>query len=100
MGESRCLTGPRICERPERQVANLPGNNGKLQTCRHSARASARKGALDEGGVDLAVDEGGVVEDLAVERDGGVNALDAELREGAAHARDRLLARGLVDEEL
>src|SRR5437879_593925 len=32
--------------------------------------------ALDEGGIDLAGDEGGVVEDLAVQRDGGVNALD------------------------
>src|SRR5262249_60423148 len=41
---------------------------------------------LDERGVHLPLDERGVVEDLPVQRDGGADALDDELAQGAAHA--------------
>jgi hypothetical protein len=54
--------------------------------------------ALNEGRIDLTFDEAGVVEDLSVQRDRRVNALDNELGQRPTHARQRLGSRRLVDE--
>src|SRR5205823_11996386 len=67
---------------------------------RAGLRLALLPGALDERDIDMPIDKGGVVEDLAVERDGGVNALDAELLQGPAHAGNRLVPRRLVVEQL
>src|SRR5579871_4911982 len=55
---------------------------------------------FDEGRIDLAFDKAGVIEDLAVAWDGRSDTLDRELGEGAAHARQGLRPRRLMDEEL
>ena len=64
------------------------------------ARSALLPVALDERGIDLAGDEGGVIEDFAENRDGGVDALDAELRQSTAHGCERLVACWAVDEKL
>lgn len=46
----------------------------------------ARQEPFKEGRGDVALLEVGVVEDAAVERDGGLDAFDDEFVEGAAHA--------------
>src|SRR5690554_6000514 len=56
--------------------------------------------ALEEAGVDLPLPELGVSHDALVERDGGLDPLDDELAEGAAHPGDRLLPRGAAADQL
>src|SRR5262245_24077777 len=55
---------------------------------------------LDERGVNPAFDERRMAEDLLVNRNGGLQAFDDELSEGAAHDSNRLGARGLMDKQL
>src|SRR5262245_14321631 len=52
---------------------------------------------LNEGGIHAAFDECGVVEDLAMQGNGRLDALDEELRQRAAHAGESLGARRLPD---
>jgi hypothetical protein len=40
--------------------------------------------ALDERGIDLAFDERGMIEDFAVDRNGGLDAFDDELAQPAS----------------
>src|SRR5262249_36819185 len=47
-----------------------------------------------------AIDELGIQHQLAVQRDIGLDALDHRLRQRGAHARQRLLARVAVDDDL
>ena len=56
--------------------------------------------SLEEVGVVLGLHEGILLEDPAVQRDVRRDALDHALAERSAHARDRLLAGGRVDDEL
>ena len=55
---------------------------------------------LDERRVHLAFDEGGVVEDFAVQGDGGLDALDHELGQGPPHAGQGLGPGRLMDQQL
>src|SRR5438093_11317782 len=56
--------------------------------------------AFDKSGIDLPFDETGVVENLAVERNGGLDAVDDEFGEGAAHGGQRFGPGRLIDEQL
>ena len=74
---------------------------------RESARLLSRLGCplseedpFDERRIDLALDEGRCAEDLPVNRDRRLDALDDELAERPPHGRDRLRARRLMDEQL
>ncbi len=60
----------------------------------------AQSAAFDERGIDPAFDEGRVAENLAVQRDRGLDAFDAQLAQGPLHAVDRLAPRRLVHDQL
>lgn len=45
--------------------------------------------AFDERGIDLAFDERGMIEDFAVNRNGGLDAFDHELAQRPAHGGER-----------
>ena len=56
--------------------------------------------AVDEPGVELAGYEEFVIEDLLVERHGGLDRADDDLPQAAAHAADGFGAVGLMDDQL
>src|SRR6266542_307497 len=68
-----------------------------LCRCGSNSQASRfRPGALDEPGIDPPLNEGRLVEDLAMPRDRGLDALDNELAKRAPHAGQRLRPRRLI----
>ena len=60
----------------------------------------AHPGAFDERGIDLAVGEGGVIEDLPQERDRGFDAFDFELPVPFTGRRMNFQASHLIQREL
>ena len=60
----------------------------------------AEQDSLDKAGVDIAAEEIGIVHDLEMERDGGLDRGDVKFTEGALHGGDRLGAGGAVNDQL
>src|SRR5262245_24616949 len=80
-GVSRLIRDPKPLNRPDVRLSLLPIPLNKRR-------------------IHPSLDESGVVENLAVDGDGGLDAFDEELGEGTAHGRESLGSRRLPDEQL
>ena len=77
--------------------ARLPAGAGSGG---RKARSGGHQDPLDPGGIDPSLDEVGVAEDPAMERDRGLDSLDDQLVEGPPHDGERLVAGRGVDDQL
>src|SRR4051794_18708851 len=71
-----------------------------MRSGRNGGGPGREKHALDPGRVDASFDEVAVADDAAVERNGGLNALDDQLVERTAEGCDGLGAVSAVDDQL
>src|SRR5437773_2313726 len=84
---------------PNGQRAVTNESSLTLGGCARSSDSSRQQITLDKRGIDLPLDETGVVEDSAVQRDDRFDPLDVKLGERSAHASDCFGAGRLVDDK-